>query len=235
MKRFKIIIDINETQLYNMSIKIKRWYIKMGSNKIYGYIRVSTKEQNLDRQRKALLEYEIDERDIIEDKVSGKDFNRNGYLILKNSLLRAGDTLVIKELDRLGRNMDMIKTEWHEIQSNGIDIVVLDTPILNTKNKSDIEKKLIANIVFELLTYMAEKERDKIRTRQAEGIAIAKSKGLYKGRKKIINNDFKTVYNEWKEKKITAVKAMEMLGVKKNTFYRRVNEYENRTISIGLL
>ena len=199
----------------------------MMSNKIFGYIRVSSKEQNTDRQKQALLEYGVDERDIIEDKVSGKDFNRNGYMTLKNSLLRDGDTLVIKELDRLGRNMDMIKNEWQEIQSNGIDIVVLDTPILNTKNKSDLEKKLIANIVFELLTYMAEKERIKIKTRQAEGIAIAKSKGLYKGRKKIVNENFKNVYDDWKKGKLTAVKAIEMLNMKKSTFYRRVKEYES--------
>ncbi len=195
----------------------------MMSNKIFGYIRVSSKEQNTDRQKQALLESGVDERDIIEDKISGKDFNRNGYLTLKNSLLRDGDTLVIKELDRLGRNMDMIKNEWQEIQSNGIDIVVLDTPILNTKNKSDLEKKLIANIVFELLTYMAEKERIKIKTRQAEGIAIAKSKGLYKGRKKIVNENFKNVYYDWKNGKLTAVKAIEMLDMKKK--YGSVTNY----------
>lgn len=199
----------------------------MMSNKIFGYIRVSSKEQNTDRQKQALLQYGVDERDIIEDKVSGKDFDRNGYLTLKNSLLRDGDTLVIKELDRLGRNMDMIKNEWQEIQSNGIDIVVLDTPILNTKNKSDLEKKLIANIVFELLTYMAEKERLKIKTRQEEGIAIAKSKGLYKGRKKIVNENFKNVYDDWKKGKFTAVKAAEMLNMKKSTFYRRVKEQKS--------
>lgn len=199
----------------------------MTSNKDYGYIRVSSKEQNLDRQRIALIEYGIHERDIIEDKQSGKDFKRNGYLTLKNSLLRPGDTLTITELDRIGRNMDMIKTEWRELQEKGIDIVVLDTPILNTKNKSDIEKKLIANIVFELLAYMAEKERIKTRTRQAEGIAVAKAKGVYKGRKKITHDNFELVYKEWKENKITAVKAMEKLNMKKNTFYRRVKEYES--------
>lgn len=199
----------------------------MMSNKIFGYIRVSSKEQNTDRQKQALLEYGVDERDIIEDKVSGKDFNRNGYLTLKNSLLRDGDTLVIKELDRLGRNMDMIKNEWQEIQSNRIDIVVLDTPILNTKNKSDLERKLIANIVFEMLTYMAEKERIKIKTRQAEGITIAKSKGLYKGRKKIVNENFENIYSDWKKRKFTAIKAAEMLNMKKSTFYRRVKEYES--------
>lgn len=196
-------------------------------NKTYSYIRVSSKEQNLDRQKQAMIEYGINERDIIEDKQSGKDFNRNGYLTLKNSLLREGDTLVIKELDRLGRNMDMIKTEWQELQAKGIDLIVLDTPILNTVNKTDLEKKLISNIVFELLSYMAEKERIKNRARQAEGIAIAKKNGVYKGRKKIVNDKFETVYREWKENKITAVKAMENLGMKKNTFYRRVKEYED--------
>ena len=197
-------------------------------NKIYGYARVSSKEQNLDRQEQALKDYGIDSRDIIEDKQSGKDFNRQGYQTLKNSLLRKGDTLVIKELDRLGRNMDMIKAEWQELQAKGIDIVIIDTPILNTLNKSDLEKKLISNIVFELLSYMAEKERIKIRERQSEGIAAAKAKGLYKGRKRIEVNNFEHVYNEWKSGKMTAVKAMDKLGITKATFYRRVKEYENR-------
>lgn len=196
--------------------------------KIYGYARISSKEQNLDRQKQALIEYGIDGRDIIEDKQSGKDFNRQGYQTLKNSLLRTGDTLVIKELDRLGRNMDMIKSEWQELQAKGIDIVVLDTPILNTLNKSDLEKKLISNIIFELLSYMAEKERIKIRERQSEGIAAAKANGLYKGRKRIEVNNFEHVYNEWKAGKITAVKAMDRLGVTKATFYRRVKEHENK-------
>lgn len=198
------------------------------SNKIFGYIRVSSKDQNLDRQRAALLEYGVDERDIIEDKISGKNFDRKGYIVLKNSLLRCGDTLVVKELDRLGRNMDQIKFEWQELQANGIDIIIIDTPILNTSNKTDIEKKLISNIVFELLSYMAEKERIKIKTRQAEGIAIAKSKGIYKGRKKIECNNFESIYKEWKSGNITAIAAMDLLGIKKNTFYRRVKEYENR-------
>lgn len=201
----------------------------MGNNKTYGYIRVSTKEQNTDRQRIELINYGVNLRDIIEDKQSGKDFNRLGYLTLKNSLLRFGDTLVIKELDRLGRNMEMIKTEWQELQQNGVDIVVLDTPILNTANKTDLEKSLINNIIFELLAYMAEKERIKIRSRQAEGIAIAKEKGLYRGRKKIVKDNFIDIYNDWKTGKITAVKAMEILGLKKNTFYRRVKELEKKS------
>ena len=155
--------------------------------KIYGYARVSTKEQNLDRQLEALKGYGVDERDIITDKASGKNFNREGYTTLKNSLLRKDDTLVIKELDRLGRDMEQIKQEWQELQANEVNIIVLDTPILNTEGKTDLEKKLISNIVFELLSYMAEKERAKIRQRQREGIQALRDKnnGKAKGRPKI--------------------------------------------------
>ena len=131
--------------------------INIEGSKLYGYARVSSKEQNLDRQIEALKEYGVNERDIITDKQSGKDFNREGYKTLKEQLLRSGDVLVIKELDRLGRNMAQIKEEWNDLQAKEINIVVIDTPILNTEGKSNLEKPLISNIVFELLSYMAEK------------------------------------------------------------------------------
>ena len=131
-------------------------------SRTFGYARVSSQEQNLDRQIQALSKYGIDERDIITDKISGKDFNRQGYVMLKTQILRRGDTLAVKELDRLGRNYEQIKDEWRELQQSGIDIVILDMPILDTREKSDLEKSLIANIVFELLAYLAEKERCKI-------------------------------------------------------------------------
>lgn len=198
------------------------------SKKIYGYARVSTKEQNLDRQLLVLKEFGIKERDIITDKQSGKDFNRKGYLTLKENLLREGDTLVIKELDRLGRNYDEIKQEWHDLEGIGVDMVVIDTPIVNTKGKSDLEKKLISNIVFELLSYMAEKERLKIKQRQAEGIAAAKAKGKKFGRPAIeYPSNWNEVYGAWKNEEITAVKAMELLQLKKNSFYKLVKETEN--------
>ena len=108
--------------------------------KLYGYARVSTREQNLDRQIEELKKYGIEERDIITDKQSGKDFNRNGYKTLKESLLRKGDTLVIKELDRLGRDMEQIKQEWRALEEAGINLIVLDNPILNTEGKTDLEK-----------------------------------------------------------------------------------------------
>lgn len=199
-------------------------------NKIYGYARVSTKEQNLDRQIQALTRYGVNERDIITDKVSGKDFNRSGYITLRDSLLRSGDILVIKELDRLGRNMGMIKEEWNTLIKNGINIIVIDTPILNTKDKSDLEKSLISNIVFELLSYMAQKERDKIKTRQAEGIAILKANNNGKGIGRPItievSEDFISAYTTWKDGNITAVRAMELSNMKKATFYRKVKEFE---------
>lgn len=137
-------------------------------NLSYGYARISSRDQSLSRQIVALHDYGLDDRHIITDKASGKDFAREGYQTLKTQLLRAGDTLVIKELDRLGRNYTQIKTEWQELLQKGVEIVVLDTPMLNTTNKSDLEKKLIANIVFELLAYMSEKERLRIHARQSD-------------------------------------------------------------------
>ena len=204
-------------------------------NKTFAYLRVSTKDQNLDRQRESVLKYcednniEIQERDIITDKQSGKDFSREGYQTLKNSLLRSGDTLIIKELDRLGRDMTMIKEEWQSLERKGISIVVIDTPILNTVGKSDLEKTLISNIVFELLSYMAEKERLKIKQRQAEGIAAAKSKGKKFGRPTISYPDnWEEVYTKLKDGKITAVKAMELTSMKKTSFYKLIKQYENK-------
>lgn len=197
--------------------------------KTYGYARVSTKEQNLDRQIEALKEYGINERDIITDKASGKNFNREGYITLKNSLLRKGDTLVIKELDRLGRDMEQIKQEWQELQAKEVNIIVLDTPILNTEGKTDLEKKLISNIVFELLSYMAEKERAKIRQRQKEGIQALRDKnnGKAKGRPKIeAPTNFKEEYKNWKSGKQTATETFKKLGLSKAKFYRLVKELE---------
>ena len=198
--------------------------------KVFGYARVSSKDQNLDRQIEELIKYGVEERDIIVDKQSGKDFNRNGYKTLKYNLLRNGDTLVIKELDRLGRNMEQIKVEWKELEDVGVNLVVIDNPILNTAGKTDLEKKLISNIVFELLSYMSEKERLKIKQRQAEGIKIAKEKGKKFGRPKVgYPDNWEEVYNRWLNKEITAVVAMYELNLKKNTFYKLVKQFQNDT------
>jgi DNA invertase Pin-like site-specific DNA recombinase len=196
---------------------------------IFSYSRVSSKSQDTQRQTDAIREYAerndltID-REFIE-KASGKDFDRPIYQSLKLTL-REKDCLIIKELDRLGRNMDAIKDEWRELEKMGVDIIVTDYELLNTSGKTDLERKLISNIVFELLSYVAHRERERLRTRQAEGIAIGKSKGVYKGRKPIsVNRDeFERVYRRWADKEITGLKAMELLGVKKDVFYRLVAE-----------
>ena len=193
--------------------------------RIYGYARVSSTEQHLDRQIDALIAYGVEDRYIIKDKCSGKDFDRPGYMILKNQLLRDGDVLVIKELDRLGRNYEQIKSEWHDLQQMGVDIVVLDMPIASTADKSDLEKKLIVNIVFELLAYLAEKERLKIKTRQAEGIAAAKAKGVKFGRTSvIIPPGFEEEVRKWRNGEQTATATMTKLGLKRTTFYKLIKE-----------
>lgn len=200
------------------------------ASKVYGYARVSSKEQNLDRQLIALKEYGVDEKNIKYDKQSGKDFNRQSYQLLKNELLREHDTLVIKELDRLGRNKDMIKEEWNELINRGINIEVIDMPIINTSGKSDLEKSLIVNIVFELLTYMAEKERLKIRKRQKEGINALRERngGNGIGRPAIDYPDnWKSVYDKLKAKDIKPKQAMELLKIKKTSFYKLLKSYEN--------
>lgn len=197
------------------------------NNRLYGYARVSSESQSLERQISALRGYGLEDRDIIYDKASGKDFNREGYQMLKSQLLRTGDTLVIKELDRLGRNYEQIKEEWNELLKMGIDIVILDTPILNTSNKSDLEKSLINNIIFELFSYLSEKERLKIRSRQEEGIRRARELGKHCGRPKTsIPSNFVQVYTEWKHGGITAKKAMELLSLKRTTFYNLVRIHE---------
>lgn len=200
---------------------------------IFAYIRVSTKDQNTDRQLQAIEEYAARENIKIdrqyEEKASGKDFiNREVYQAMKLNL-RQGDTLIIKELDRLGRDMERIKDEWHELQKMGVDIIVIDNEMLNTANKTDLERSLISNIVFELLSYMAQKERENIRKRQKEGIAIAKAKGKYKGRKPIQRENFASVYASWRNGEIMAIEAMEMLNLTKATFYRKVKVYEVKT------
>jgi DNA invertase Pin-like site-specific DNA recombinase len=189
----------------------------------FGYARVSAADQNLQRQLQALTDYGLDPRDIVTDKMSGKDFNRPGYVALKNQMLREGDTLVIKELDRLGRSYEQMKTEWRELQELGVDIVVLDMPILNTKEKSNLEKALIANIVFELLSYTAEKERQKIKTRQAEGIAVAKKNGVHLGRPQItVPSTFDAECTKWRNGEQSAVETMNRLQMKRTTFYKLV-------------
>jgi DNA invertase Pin-like site-specific DNA recombinase len=193
------------------------------------YARVSSKDQSLERQIYAAKELGIAGECIFIEKASGKDFKRPEYQLLKR-MLRDGDVLYIKSLDRLGRNKQMILDEWRElIKVKKIDIVVLDMPLLNTMKYKDLEgiESLISDLILQLLSYMAEDERKRINERQEEGIKLAISKGVKFGRKKIeIGENFISTYNDWKQNKMTAVEAMKKTGMKSNTFYRRVKEYE---------
>jgi len=198
------------------------------SGRKYGYIRVSSKEQNPGRQADALLKAGVEKDYIFTDKMSGKDFDRPEYQLIKR-LLKENDVLFIKDLDRLGRNYRMIKEEWKEITMNiGADIVVLDIDLLDTRKFKNGMEELISNIILELLSYMAEKERKKIRRRQREGIEKARKDGVHLGRPKIEVDDFSYYYNlVYDKEEMTAVEAMEELDISKSTFYRRKSEYED--------
>ncbi|MGL5652200.1 MAG: recombinase family protein [Paraclostridium sp.] len=193
------------------------------------YARISTKDQTLERQIVEAKKLGIDESYIFLEVASGKDFKRPEYQLLKR-MLREGDILYIKSLDRLGRNKQMILDEWNElVKVKKVDIVILDMPLLDTTKYKDMNglENLISDIILQLLSYMAEDERLRTKERQREGIKIAREKGVRFGRHKIDPGEkFEEIYNEWKEGKITAVKAMEILELKTNTFYRRVKEYE---------
>lgn len=194
-------------------------------NKIFGYVRVSSKEQNEDRQLIAFKEFGIDERDIYIDKQSGKDFNREQYNILKH-ILRENDVLVIKSIDRLGRNYNMIIDEWKDITKNiKADIVVLDMPLLDTRNNKDLLGTFISDLILQILSYVAEQERTFIKQRQKEGIAAAKNNNIKFGRPKIKKpQNFDIVVNKWKNKEIKTKEAIEILGLKPNTFYNLVKQ-----------
>ncbi|MBD8068139.1 MULTISPECIES: recombinase family protein [Bacillaceae] len=193
----------------------------------FGYIRVSSKDQNEGRQLEAMKEKGIDDRDIFMDKQSGRDFQREQYQLLKR-ILRKGDLLYIHSLDRFGRNKEEILQEWNDITKNiQADIVVLDMPLLDTTQFKDSLGTFIADLVLQILSWMAEEERERIRKRQREGIDLALQQGIKFGRPKVrITEEFEKVYQKWKAGEITAVKAMDELNVKKTTFYKLVKEYE---------
>ncbi|WP_040191078.1 recombinase family protein [Clostridium culturomicium] len=208
-------------------------------NKVFGYVRVSTKEQNEGRQIKAIQDYcnntkiEIEERDILVDKQSGKDFNREKYQMLKQ-MVRTGDIVIIKELDRLGRNKAEIKKEIEWFKTNDIVLRILDIPttLMDLRQYDSGMAKammdMINNVLIEVLGTIAEEERNKIKKRQAEGIEVAKAKGKHLGRPKTeFPSEWEEYYIKWKSEEITATSMMEQLGLKRNTFYRLVKKYED--------
>lgn len=196
------------------------------SNIVYGYVRVSTKDQNEDRQRIALAEFPVPEKNIFMDKLSGKDFNRPQYRRLMRKL-RPGDCLVVKAIDRLGRNYEEILDQWRIItKEKGADIVVLDMPLLDTRQTGrDLTGTFVADLVLQILSYVAQTERENIKQRQKEGIAAARLRGVQFGRpRKPLPENFEQIKRDWKNKKITSREAARQLSIAQDTFLRWVRE-----------
>ena len=196
------------------------------SNRKFGYCRVSTQEQNEDRQLIAMEQAEVPKENIYLDKQSGKDFNRPQYQKLIKKL-RPGDTLFIKSIDRLGRNYEEIINQWQKIVKEiKADIVVVDMPLLDTRHKKNLLGTLISDIVLQLLSYVSETERANIRQRQAEGIAAAKKRGVKFGRPiKEMPENFAEIISQWNRKEITMEEISRLYGMSESTFYRRLREY----------
>lgn len=196
------------------------------SHTVYGYVRVSTKEQCEDRQLIALKEFPVPESNVYMDKLSGKDFNRPRYKSLMRRL-KAGDTLVIKSIDRLGRNYEEILEQWRIItKEKQANVVVLDMPLLDTRQTGkDLTGTFVADLVLQILSYVAQTERENIRQRQMEGIAAAKLRGVRFGRpRKAVPPEFARLRESWKNGKISSREAARSLGVSQDTFLRWTRE-----------
>ena len=197
---------------------------------VYGYIRVSTREQNEDRQVIALQEMAVPQQNIHMDKKSGKDFERPQYKKLLRRL-KKDDLLYIKSIDRLGRNYAEILEQWRMLtKDKGIDIVVLDMPLLDTRRGKDLMGTFLSDIVLQVLSFVAENERTNIRQRQAEGIAAAKAKGVKFGRPPLpLPNNFYEVHKAWRAKKLTLKQAAATCNMPVGTFYGKARKFENAT------
>lgn len=193
---------------------------------VYGYIRVSSKDQNEDRQVIAMREAKVLPKNIFMDKQSGKDFLRPQYKKMVKKL-KKGDLLYIKSIDRLGRNYDEILKQWRFlIKDKGIDIVVLDMPLLDTRQGKDLMGTFISDVVLQLLSFVAENERTNIRQRQAEGIAAAKARGVHMERPvKEISENFPEIVKQWESGQLPIRQVVKQLQMSEATFYRRLREY----------
>ena len=193
---------------------------------IYAYARVSARDQNLGRQIAAVTEFGIDKNRIFSDKKSGKDFDRKEYKKLVKKL-KHGDLLVVKSIDRLGRNYDRIIAEWSFITNTiGADILVLDMPLLDTRTKTDtLVGKFISDIVLQVLSFVAQNERENIKQRQADGIRIAKQNGVKFGRpKRQYTDDFMSVAKDYICKRISSKDAIQILNIKRENFYYHIRQ-----------
>lgn len=194
---------------------------------IYGYVRVSTKDQNEDRQLAAMQELRISEKNIYVDKMSGKDFERPMYQQMVRKM-KKGDLLYIKSIDRLGRNYEEILEQWRILtKDKKVDIVVLDMPLLDTRRGKDLMGTFLSDIVLQVLSFVSENERHNIKQRQAEGIAIAKAKGVKFGRPpKPLPPNFDQTYKQWKSGEITGTAAANACNMPLSTFAYKAKEYE---------
>lgn len=202
----------------------------MSEGKTFYYARVSSKGQNLDRQ---LVEFErmgADERDIICDKESGKDFNRPGYQALKNAMLRSGDTLVVKSLDRLSRSKDDIKSELQFFKENNIRLKIIDVPttMIDIPEEQSWLTEMVNNILIEVMSSIAQHERENIRARQREGIEAVRGKKHLGRPKTVVPDNWDQIITEWQSKTITAREAMKKLNMSKTVFYNLVRERKNK-------
>ena len=199
---------------------------------IYGYVRVSSKDQNEDRQVITMREMNIPEENIFIDKQSGKDFNRPQYKKLLRKVKRE-DLIYIKSIDRLGRNYAEILDQWKVItKDKGVDLYVMDMPILDTRREKNLLGTFISDLVLALLSYVAENERNNIRQRQAEGIAAAKARGIHFGRRpNPLPDNFYEVCQLWKMKKISISEAAKQCGMPQTTFFDRARSYEKSTLT----
>jgi len=192
----------------------------------YGYIRVSSIDQNEDRQILAMKEKDVPERNIYIDKQSGKDFNRPEYKKLMRRI-KQGDLLYILSIDRLGRNYVEIQEQWRRLTKDiGADICVIDMPLLDTRRDKDLMGTFIADLVLQILSFVSQSERENIRKRQAEGIAAAKARGVKFGRTPVeVPENFPKIVADWEQRRITTKQAMALCGMSQATFYRRLREY----------
>ena len=195
---------------------------------VYGYIRVSSKDQKEDRQQIALKEVGVERLNIYVDKQSGKDFNRPQYKKMLRKL-KKDDLLYIKSIDRLGRNYEEILQQWRILtKEKGVDIVVLDMPLLDTRRGKDLMGTFLSDIVLQVLSFVAENERTNIKQRQAEGIAAAKAQGIKFGRPPLpLPDNFYKVHKAWRSKKITLKQAAEACNMPVGTFYGKARKFEN--------
>lgn len=199
----------------------------MEEQKIYGYMRVSTREQNEDRQRIALAEAGVSEKCIYMDKQSGKDFERPAYIRLLREL-DSNSVLFVKSIDRLGRNYADLNEQWRIItKEKGADIVVIDMPVLDTRREKNLLGTFMSDIILALLCYVAENERMNIKQRQAEGIAAAKERGVKFGRPSVsLPGNFEEVYEKWKKRELTLKQAARKCSLAESTFFDKAREFE---------